>query len=119
MHALRHRHERKTSMAVTQGVHEPSLLQRSLNLLCMLQMRVNHRANFFQQTLQFHVLGVWNQRLVYRIEHGLMVGHFVINIGLVKLFPLQAFEFAEIGRAAIFKRLACVAVLRRYFQFLD
>ena len=46
----------------------------------MLEVRVNRRPDLFQQALQFRILGARDQRLVDRIQHGLVVGDFIAYV---------------------------------------
>ncbi len=50
----------------------------------MLEVRDKRRPHLDQQRLQLFVLGTGDQRLVDGIEHLLVIGNFVVDVGLVE-----------------------------------
>src|SRR5262245_7437687 len=73
-----------------------SLLERRLDLLGMLEMRDECRAHLDQQGLELGVLGAGDERLVDRVEHRLVVGDLVVDVGLVELAALQALQLGDV-----------------------
>src|SRR5262245_6684203 len=98
------------------GFIDVLLLQRRLNVLGVFEMRNERRAHLHEERLQFGVLRAWNQRLVHGIEHGLVIGHLVIDVRLVELCALQAPEVFQIVVTAGLQTLARRIVLRRHLE---
>src|SRR5262249_11554645 len=61
-----------------------------LDRLGMVEVRYECRPHLDDQRLQLLVLGVGDERRVDRIEHRLMVGDFVSDVGLVEFGALEA-----------------------------
>src|SRR4051812_32314597 len=60
-----------------------ALSEAALQVLRMIQVGGDRRPHLLDQTLQLGVLRARDESLVDRVEHGLMVGHLVIDVGLV------------------------------------
>src|SRR5690606_20479206 len=93
--------------------HVAASAQRRLQLFCMFQVRYERRADFDEQRLQLRVLRIGNQDVVQRVDHLLVVGDLVINVGLVKGRSLEGAQLGEVLVAAGFQRPAGVIFLGR------
>ena len=66
----------------------------------MLEMRRDGRPHVHQELLELGVLGGGDQELVQRVEHGLVIRHFPVDIGLVERLALERLDRrASLGRA--------------------
>ena len=86
---------------------------RRLNLLRHFEVGRDGRADLHEQRLEVGVLRVRDERLVDRVQHGLMVGHLVVDVRLVELLAAQALKLREIAVATGLELLAGVVVLGR------
>jgi hypothetical protein len=68
----------------------------------VLHMRDKSRAYLDQQRLQFRILRTGNQGLVDRIDHGLVIGDLIIDVGLIEC---GSFEILEICNVRVPRRL--------------
>jgi hypothetical protein len=84
----------------------------------MLQMRNESGAHFDQQGPELRISGAGEQGLVHCIQNGLVIGHFMINVGLVECLATQAFEPCKILIAALLKTLTSGVALGSDVQFL-
>ena len=57
------------------------LLERRLDLFGMLEMRDERRTHLDQQCLELGVGGPGDERLVDRVEHRLVIGDLVVDVG--------------------------------------
>src|SRR4051812_2884785 len=94
------------------------LAERRLDVLGVLEMGDERRTRFLEQRLQLGVLRIRDQRLVERVDHGLVVGDLVVDVGAVELGALQLLQVGEVLVAALLQALAGVAFLRRDLQLL-
>ena len=92
------------------------LAQRPLNMFGVVQMRDECRAHFNQQRFQFVILGIGNERVVERIQYGLVIGHLVIDVSFVKGFSREALEFLDRIGAARGQAPACIVLLGFDFE---
>src|SRR5262247_3798400 len=90
-----------------------SLLERRLDLLGMLEMRDERRTHLDQEGLELGVLRAGDERLVHRVDHRLVIGDFVVDVGLVELPALQALELGDVLLAPRLQALAGGIVGRR------
>jgi hypothetical protein len=58
----------------------------------VLQVRRDRRPHVDQELLELGVLGSGDQDLVDRIEHGLVIAHFPVDVGLVELLALERLD---------------------------
>src|SRR5207237_8692983 len=59
--------------------------ERFLELLRRLEVTLKSRSHLLHERLELSILDRGNQRPVERVDHRLMVGHFVGSIGLVEI----------------------------------
>src|SRR5262245_66034474 len=85
---------------------EGFLLERRLDLLGMLEVRDERRTHLDQQGLELGVRGARDERLVDSVQHRLVVGNLVVDVGLVELRTLQAFEIRDVLLATRLEALA-------------
>jgi hypothetical protein len=64
-------------------------------MFCVLKVRRKGRTEVNQRFFQVLTLCIWNQGRVQRIQNGLMISHFVVNVGLVEVFPFETFQFGD------------------------
>jgi len=83
----------------------------------MLEMGCERRPDLYEQRLQFLILRAGNQRLVYRVEHGLVIRHLVVDVGLVELCALEPLETLECVFAAFFQSGAGGILFRLHLEF--
>src|SRR5579862_37964 len=69
-----------------------ALAQLRLQAPGVIQMRYEGRSHFHQQCLELRVLGAGDQSLIHRLQHRFVIGHLVINVGLVKGGATQLLE---------------------------
>jgi hypothetical protein len=93
--------------------------ERRLQVLGVLEVRDKGGPHLDQESLQFRVLCARNQRLVYRVEHGLVIRHFVVDVRLVERRAAESLQFLEIRVAAALQALARRIVFRGHLQFRD
>src|SRR5215212_5894709 len=90
----------------------------ALELLRVLQVRREGRPHIHQQLLELAVLGGRDQQVVQRIEHGLVVRNFPVNVGPIEMLAFQRLDGSpSLGRtleerATDFVALGCDAELR-------
>ena len=82
----------------------------------MLEMRDEGRTYLDQQCLELGVGGPGDERLVDRVEHRLVIGDLVVDVGLVELRSLQTLELGDVLVAACLQALAGRIVGRRDLQ---
>ena len=92
------------------------LLERRLDVFGMLEMRDERRTHLDQQCLELGAGGPGDERLVDRVEHRLVIGDLVVDVGLVELRSLQALELGDVLVAACLQALAGRIVGRRDLQ---
>ena len=63
----------------------------------MLEMRDERGTDFHEKRLQLLVARAGNQRLVHRVKHRLVIGDFVIDVGLVERRALQSLERGKVA----------------------
>src|SRR5581483_277056 len=87
-----------------------------LQALRMLEMRNERRSHLDQQRFQLLVLGTRNQRLVQRIDDGLVIGDLVVDVSAVEVGALEAFQLGEIVVAALLQAPAGVIFFRLHLE---
>src|SRR4026209_241399 len=94
------------------------LAQRGLQVLGVLEVRRDRRADLLDQPLQLGVLRVRDEHLVDRVEDLLVVVDFVIDIGLVELGALQRLQLGFVVLRRALQGLAGVALGGLHVQLL-
>src|SRR5688572_14449114 len=107
------------SISSEAGARALRLLQRRLDLLRVVAVRDEGRADLDQQRLQLGVARIGDQRLVERIQHLLVIRHLVVDVCLVEGRAFQRFQVRQVLLAAGFEALAGWVVLGLHFQLGD
>src|SRR5690242_18933143 len=94
------------------------LAERRLDVLGVLEVGDERRPRYLEQRLQLGVLRIRDQRLVERVDHGLVVRDLVVDVSAVELSAQQLLQVGEVLVAALLQALAGVALLRRDLQLL-
>ena len=93
-----------------------TISEPSLQTLRVLEVRDEGRTHLDEQRLEFLVRRARNQRLVERIDHLLVVRHFMIDVRLVERRALERLQVGEVLLAVGLQALAGGIVLRRNFE---
>src|SRR5207237_2277990 len=78
-----------------------ALCEAALEVLGVIEVRRDCRPYFLDQPLKLGVLGAGNQRLVDRVEHRLMVGDFVVDVGLVEFGAFELLKVRDVFLGAL------------------
>src|SRR5215831_7646580 len=93
-----------------------ALAQLRLQVLCHAEVCHERRPYLDQQRLQLGILRARDQRLVQRVQHGFMVGDFVIDVGLIEGRATQGFQLGQVFIAALLELGAGRTGLRGHVQ---
>src|SRR5664279_4077208 len=89
------------------------LAERRLQALRVLQMRHERRSHRDEQALQLGVLRARDQRLVDGVEHLLVVGDLVVDVGALERRTLQLLQVPDVLGASRLEALAGRVVFGR------
>src|SRR5664279_4092629 len=102
-----------TMVATTPRRTSALLAERRLQALRVLQMRHERRSHRDEQALQLGVLRARDQRLVDGVEHLLVVGDLVVDVGALERRTLQLLQVPDVLGASRLEALAGRVVFGR------
>lgn len=85
-------------------------------MLCVLQVPLEHRCRTLQSRLQLRIVCIRNQRVLHRIDHLLVIRHFVIDIRAIERRSAQRLQMRLTLRRTLLQRCLRRASCRRYMQ---
>ena len=81
--------------------------------LGMLLVALEQLQAFLQQRLQLGILRIGNERLAQGLIDRLMIGHFVVDIGLVERCAIETSKLFALSIRCLRQALACWIIFRR------
>src|SRR6516225_7813590 len=98
--------QRSRARSVSPGRLGTALAQSRLDLLRHVEVGHERGPHLDQQRLELCVLGTRDQSLVQRIQHGLVVGDLVVDVGLVEGSAAERLQLGDVLIAALLEALA-------------